>query len=128
MDMRKAMEADSKYLKAIMLPEDTPVVVTMASVETESLGQGRDAEDKAVLYFQGKDKGLVLNKTNGNTVIELYGADSDDWVGQKIALFRTTTDYAGKTVECIRIKPTKPKGPAAAAPAADDFEDEAIPF
>ena len=130
MDMRKALEADSKYLKAILLPEDTPVVLTMSGVKTELVGQGNDAENKAVLYFQGKDKGLILNKTNGNTIMDLYGEDSDEWIGQKIAIFRTTTDYAGKTVECIRVKPSKPKGAAAPAKeAAESFgDDEEVPF
>jgi hypothetical protein len=39
-----------------------------------------------VVYFQGKQKGLVTNKTNANNIAALYGDDTDDWIGQKIML------------------------------------------
>jgi len=98
--------------------------VAVASVVMEDLG----GEHKPAVYFQGTDKGLVLNKTNAATITALYGSDTDAWIGKTITLYPTETDYQGKRVECIRIRSamTAPEPAPAAqqeAPAADD-----IPF
>ena len=59
--MRISSAFPSKYLKAADL-QDKQVTVRMSHVETETIGD----DDRPVLYFQGKEKGLVLNKTNAN--------------------------------------------------------------
>ena len=92
----------SNYLKASDLGTGQPVV-TIKHVEQEPVG--RDREMKAVLYFEGKEKGVVLNKTNAKKITDLVGSpDTDDWAGFKIRLFATTTEFGGETVECIRVK------------------------
>ena len=54
----------SKYLKSDDLGDKT-VRVVMDFVEIQDVGDG---EFKPVLYFQGKDRGMVLNLTNANTI------------------------------------------------------------
>ena len=51
-------------------------------------------QTKAVLYFEGKEKRLVLNSTNTETLCNAYGDDSDGWVGKNISL--TTKDYSAE--------------------------------
>jgi len=98
----------SKYLKASDLNGAEPVVA-IDRVEFEPVG--RDREMKAVLYFKGKDKGLVLNKTNATKIIQLTGSGmTEDWAGFRIKLFGTETQYGGDTVDCIRIKAAAPNG------------------
>ena len=58
----------SKYLKASDL-QGRNVTVKMGRVEQEKIG----TDEKLILYFQGKEKGVVLNKTNANNVAALYG-------------------------------------------------------
>ena len=58
-----------------------------------NLGQGKEALDKWVCYFDGTDKGLVLNKTNLNTIARLYGDDTDLWIGKPITLFATEVQF-----------------------------------
>ena len=92
----------SNYLKASDLGSGQPVV-TIACVEHEPVG--REREMKAVLYFEGKEKGVVLNKTNAKKITDLVGSpETEDWTGFKIRLFATTTEFGGETVECIRVK------------------------
>ena len=119
----------SNYLKASDLGDSQPVV-TIDRVEVEAVG--RDKEVKPVLYFKGKEKGLVLNKTNGRKIAELLGSkDTEDWAGGQIRIYATETEFAGETVECIRIRAVgvskqaeKPKP----APVTSDLEDSDIPF
>jgi len=119
----------SKTLKASDL-DGNQVTVTIARVEIEKMG----TDQKPVVYFKGKDKGLVLNKTNSKRIVEITGsAETDDWKGHSIVLFPTETEFQGETVDCIRIKkPGAQKGSAPKNPPqpADDFQvsDDDVPF
>ena len=119
----------SNYLKASDLGDKSPVV-TIDRIEVEPIG--RDKEMKPVIYFQGKEKGLVLNKTNAKKIAELTGSkDTDDWAGCQIRIYATETEFGGETVECVRIKAAGAAVKATPKPRAEPVEmvdaDE-IPF
>jgi hypothetical protein len=82
-----------------------------------------------VVYFVGKEKGVVLNKTNANKIVAIAGSDdTDDWHGVTVALYATEVEFQGDTVEAIRIKaPAQPK-PAAVRKPTQDLDDSEIPF
>ena len=122
----------SKYLKASDLGESAPVVI-IDHVVIEGVGQ--DKEQRPIIYFQGKEKGLVCNKTNANQIVSIAGtSETDDWSGVKVQLFVAMVEFKGETVEAIRVrapkmvKPTqKPmQKPKAAEPMAD-YDDSALP-
>ena len=119
----------SFYVKAADL-NDRNVKVVMDRVEMEDIG----GDHKPILYFQGKDKGLVLNKTNSNNIAAAYGDDTDDWAGRELVIYPAMTDFQGKTVPCIRVRsPTaKDRAPAATvrpAPRSENPADDSdIPF
>lgn len=93
----------SNYIKASDL-KGNQVVVTIDRVEFEPVG--RDKEMKAVCYFIGKTKGMVLNKTNARKITEITASPlTEEWHGNAIVLYPTETEFAGETVECIRVKP-----------------------
>jgi hypothetical protein len=134
----------SKYVKASDLPDGQFIPVTIASVVIENVaGDGQAETDKPVLYFSGKEKGLVLNKTNSSEISAAYGDETDDWAGKKILLYAATTPFNGKTVPCIRVKVPKqvapkaaPKQPVSAAVNAGEYagesseaiKEDSIPF
>src|SRR5678810_462233 len=89
----------SDYLKSADL-QDRTVIVTMDRVEMADIGD----DHKPVLFFHGKTKGLVLNKTNSNTIASVYGDDTDYWRGQPLALFPCMVDFQGRQVQAIRVK------------------------
>jgi len=112
----------SKFLAAADL-NDRAVNVTISGVKMEGVGQAQ--EQKPVVYFQGKKKGLVLNKTNTKRIIGLVGsAETKEWIGKGIQIFPTETEYQGETVDCIRVRAVKAETPADDAPA-DDFASDA---
>ena len=120
MDMRQAFP--SKWLKASDLPEDgRPVVVTMSHVVMEKIGD----EDKPVLYFNGKKKGLGLNITNCRSIEKLFGFKTEAWKGQKIELYKTTTEYRGDTVDCVRVRAHANAAPP--PPAAEPEPEPDLP-
>lgn len=119
----------SKYLSAGDLGDSQPVV-QIARVAVEEVG--RDGDSKPILYFVGKSKGMVLNKTNAKKIGLLCGSvETDDWAGKSIRLYATETEFAGETVPCIRVKEAGKNQPAPAPkPDADTFNnpDADIPF
>jgi hypothetical protein len=94
----------SKYLKASDL-QDRNVSVIMSHVELEDVG---DVERKPVLHFEGKNKGLVLNKTNSRVIAGAYSDDTDAWAGKPLVLFPAMVDFRGDSVEAIRVKGRRP--------------------
>jgi len=100
----------SKYLKAADLDED--VELTIRSVVLEELkGEHGEAEQKPICYFQEGEKGLLLNKTNWNTLAQLFGDESDDWPGKTITLTVMDVQFKDKMVPALRVKiPRSPTG------------------
>lgn len=98
MDMNQVFP--SKYLKASDL-QGKQVKVVIDHVDMETLGEDR----RPVVYFQNKEKGVVLNKTNTTNIAQTYGWDSDDWSGREVVLYTAWVDFQGKSVEAIRIRP-----------------------
>lgn len=112
----------SKFLKASDLGGAEPIV-TIDRVTEEEVGEDK----KPVVYFQGKEKGVVLNKTNAMNIAEAYGPETTNWRDQKVVLFTTWVDFQGKSVEAIRIRPAKanekPRG-TVKNPAPPNFDSE----
>lgn len=100
----------SKYLKAADIPEEGRVCV-ISHVDEEEVG--RDKEVRPILYFEGVEKGVVLNKTNATNISKLYGAETDDWVGKKVMIGTAWVDFNGQSTEGIRIYPPKRSSPNA---------------
>lgn len=118
--MKMSEAFPSAYLKAADL-NGGEVRLTIDHVETEILGDS----EKPVVYFTGKKKGLVLNKTNASAIVKHYGDDSDDWQGKPIILYPSEVAFQGQMVDAIRVRMPTQK-PAAKKPAAATGDD--VPF
>ncbi len=94
----------SKYIKAADL-QGRRVSVTISHVTVENVGKEDKPENKPVVYFTGKDKGLVLNKTNGEQISSMYGDETDTWLDKVIELFTQKVPFNGQMVDAIRVAP-----------------------
>jgi hypothetical protein len=112
----------SNFLKAADL-NGKAVPLTIRDVKLEKVGRTQD--EKPVVYFMGKEKGLVLNRVNSKKIAEIAGSfDTEDWGGTVIAIYPTETEFGGETVECIRVKAPKTSKPAPVTePAFEDDQD-----
>lgn len=104
---------DSNYLYAFDL-KGRDVTVTIRDVRAVKVKNSEKEEKKPIVYFkESKDaRGLVLCKTNGKSIAQMYGNDTDAWIGKRVTLFAAMVDAFGKTVEAIRIRPMIPKASA----------------
>ena len=92
----------SKYLRAGDL-QGREVKVVIDSVQMEDVS-GDGTEEKPVAYFVGKQKGLVLNKTNAGKLAAGFGDDTDEWLGKEILIYPDTTQFQGRMVDCLRVR------------------------
>lgn len=118
--------AFGSYIKAEDL-QGRAVRVSIERVELETIKSDKGDERKLVAHFAGKDKALALNRTNADTLAEIFGTENyDEWLGL-VVLYPDTTMYAGKRVPCVRIKgnsaPPKPVPPPTPDPEEFDSAD-----
>ena len=91
-------------------------VVTVEAIEVE---EGK--KPKPVLFLEGVDRGVVVNKTRYDAMSDITGSpDTGNWCGRQVLVKRGSTNYAGKKVACVELE----AAPASTGAALDD----AIPF
>ena len=104
------------YLDGYMVG-DKRATVTIAKVTREGFADfdSGEVKDKTVLYFEGRDKGMVLNKTNTRAVVRAVGsADIDDWVGATMTIWAEKERKVFKNmVRPLRLDDIRPAPPAA---------------
>ena len=113
----------SKYLKSDDLG-NARITLQVATIKLEEVEEGKQL--KPCMYFNGKEKGMVLNKTNGLLCAHVWGNDTDTWAGQWLDLFVEPKMFQGKVVSGITVAPKLPNSDTApqqpqtpnAAPAA----------
>lgn len=124
-DMKLTEAFPSKWLKAADL-NGQPRLVTIENVKLESVEADKPA--KPVVALRGMTQGLVLNKTNGNSIASFLGDDTDHWTGKKIVLYPAQAEFQGRMTDCIRVRQPKPQGATtvAAAPTPAPAERPAV--
>lgn len=98
----------SKYLKSEHLNGGEPTV-TISHFEYDDIKNKEGKQQKkCIIYFEGKELGLVCNRTNWDRIAYLYGDDNDDWVGKKITLYSELVQTPEGIKPGLRVK--APKG------------------
>lgn len=87
-----------RFIKASDL-KGKKVTLAISRVRVEELIGDKGPQMKGIINFDGKDKALALNKTNGLCLKSMFGRKVQEWVGHKVTLFASTWDGD----ECIRI-------------------------
>jgi len=123
---KEMYETQSDWLKAadLNMQEHT---LTISDISEAEVG----GKMKLILHFAGKEKTLVLNKTNKDAIGYAYGEeDTDPWIGKTLILYPTKVDYQGKSVEAIRVRPVleQAQGMDALQKHVDDDASDGIPF
>jgi hypothetical protein len=86
---------------------DPPVQWTIAKVEKVELDDDEGGKKSPpVLFFRDADsKPLILNNTNWMALEDLYGDESDHWIGQPVELYKDpTVMFGGKRVGGVRVR------------------------
>lgn len=109
-----------KYLEGVMIM-DQRLTMRIMSVREEQIESKQGTEAKAVMYFHGSNKGLILNKTNIKRLVAMFGADTDQWLHNWVTIYAEKGNWFGRSGWAVRIddKPAKP-------PAGTKSDAEAV--
>ncbi len=102
--MKASMFYPSRWLKSEDLRGVQPVVV-IDHIETGEFG----GENKPVVFFRGKEKGLVCNRTNWRMLASLFGEETDGWRGKDVRLTAMLVTVQGLSKMAVRILPNQQK-------------------
>ena len=98
MNINNAFPSD--YLKCADLQGRT-LRATIANVRMVEIGK----DTKPALYFHGKQKGLILNKTKSMTLADAWGPETDNWINRDVSLRPTRVPFEGKMTDSIALEP-----------------------
>ena len=94
-DRSKYAETESNDLKAKnFIGKNFKLVISRIEEVHYDESEDQPANDKLALHFEGREKRLILNTINTESLVSAYGPDDDEWVGKEIQL--TTKDYTAK--------------------------------
>lgn len=77
-----------RFMKGIDL-KGKKVTVVIKHVKMSKLLGEKGLQTKGLLSFEGKEKQLPLNKTNGLCLKAMFGKKVQGWVGHKVTLYST---------------------------------------
>lgn len=101
------------YITAAELVGKEPTLtierVTLEKVEslkaTDDEGGGK-MKDRIIVYFKESrgGRGWLLNRTNAECIKELWGRETNDWIGHKLTLHTAQVRVGPKIEPGIRVK------------------------
>lgn len=111
MKVSEAFPSNSRWLSASDL-QGHEVKVRITAIDVAEFDNG----NKPALMFAGKQKGLVLNRTNARKLAGAYGDDMDSWLNKEIIIYPDVVEFQGKPVDAIRCRPVLPTAADGDAP------------
>ena len=118
---------ETRFLKSEDLKGRAPTVY-IDHCEMEEVGFEDSSESKPCLYFKGKKKSLVLNKTNADALKAEYGPETDDWEGKPVILFTMQVMFKGKSMPGLRVRFPEHEEPASEEQQQYEGDQEEPPF
>jgi hypothetical protein len=102
MDYRAMFKGE--YLTAPEFGGRTPTF-TITQVKMVRLLAGDDGseKDKGVLLFKETERGVVLNKTNAQSIAAMFGNETDGWIGKRVTFHATEVQVGPKKDLGIRV-------------------------
>ena len=116
--MLKANElCPSPNLQALDIGTDLGDSVNVTIKGFDKCEVGKEKQIRSRLFVEEFDRPLVINRTNVKALIDLYGNDTADWIGERFNLYVSETSFQGDTVRCLRVRAVKAEKAAEPKPA-----------
>jgi len=106
-----------KWLKASDL-NGRKFKLTIKDVEILDFEKDGKKQKKIGVTFDGREKGMVVNKTNAAIIAAMHGNNTDDWMGKTINIYPGKVKFGSDMVDAIMVEQVVP----------EFQEDSEIPF
>jgi hypothetical protein len=96
----------SDYITAVEI-DKKELTMTIDRVVREKIADIKNPDKqklKGVIFFKGVERGWVMNRTNVQCLIALFGVETDHWIGKRVTIYATPVKVGPKTELGIRIK------------------------
>ena len=123
----------SKYRKPKFLKkEQCPIVLIISGAEERDYSRNASEHDLKIVINSEEKISVSLNDTNLGFIIDLYGDETDDWIGEKIGfIYDPNIEYEDEVVGGFRaVKPEEArlKRRPSQSPVKEEEEEEPLPF
>ena len=103
----------------VPLGRDVPVTIRRVVEEETYNTFTRSKEMVWVVYFEGKDKGLILKATNARKLADMLGDETDDWIGKRVAMYLEMVHSPRGRTEGIRFRAVAQSGSSQSGSSSD---------
>lgn len=100
-----------QYVSAVEIGTHQPtltinkvVLEKVESLQKDDEGGAGKSRDRIVIYFHEADRGWVLNRTNAECLVAMWGRETEGWAGHKVTIFATQVRVGPKMELGIRVK------------------------
>lgn len=99
------------------------VPVVISSVKKEIVNEGTPKQEEVlVVYFEGKERGMRLNKTRANEIKDITGSDDTDmWKGKKAALYTRPQNAFGELHNVLHVKKDDARNPQTSSTNSEEL-------
>jgi hypothetical protein len=103
---------NSKYLNhAALEGKDCAVTIREVRKLVPVVGEKGREDARSLLFFDGKEKPLIVGVKVCATIASLHGDDYTQWVGKKITIYPTIEEMQKGPTGCVRVRPKRPDAP-----------------
>jgi len=89
----------SRFIKAADL-RGKDVTLEIEAVEIEKLESEKETKDKGIVRFKVAKKALVLNRTNAECIVAMFGRLTEKWIGKRVTLYPAIWNDE----PCVRVR------------------------
>lgn len=102
MHYKKLLEGD--FIRAVDFG-DRHLTRKIARVQLEKMFSEKKNKDvkKGTVYFEGMERGWVVNVTNSECLAQMFGPDTDGWIGKWVTLGAELVQLGGEMVPGIVV-------------------------
>lgn len=95
-------------------PKDYTLEMLKVSSQSLKTREQPKGKRKCVINFKGAQKAMVANTTNCEILENLYGPDTNGWIGKTITLYQgdVRSPKGGGTIKGVKVRPQVPRGKA----------------
>jgi len=105
----EAMKWTEAYHRNYWNAQDVPpggIHMTIATITLEDVnGDAKPQSMKPVLYLHGEERGIVVNKTNGEILRQSFGDNVEDCIGGEVKISQGRVMFQGRLVPSITLIP-----------------------
>ena len=110
--MGKIDFSDYSSSRPKLTPEDLEsdtAILTVASVESVTVGEDpKDQQEKLLVLFEEyEDTPLWLNLTQIKVLVERFGSETNDWIGEKVPVENHVALFRGQEFPKVRVVPAE---------------------